>query len=89
MRLIPYAGYDPSEAPFRGDKAKGRNRTINGLRAASLFAEGLQWQKVAERLAMEDGRGTYDKDAVARAAKRALSNAHRSIKQCEIKSRKS
>jgi hypothetical protein len=65
-RLIPYAGFDPSE-----DRMTLSTRQINKVRAHELRASGMKWMDICRTLAEESGRPTlYATDSVMAAVGR-------------------
>ncbi len=69
-RLIPYAGYDPSED--RADYRVGRRWSkVDPRRALELRADGMGWRDVADALTCETDRNIrFATDAVISAVRR-------------------
>lgn len=62
MKLIPYAGFDPTEDDFTGVELRplelepARYTRINIRRVWKLRREGKNWKEIGQILAREEGR---------------------------------
>lgn len=75
MKLIPYAGFDPTEDDFTGIELRplelepARYTRLNISRAWELRREGKSWKEIGQILARENGRSIpYNSHSVYTAA---------------------